>query len=146
VAAGSRIADIGCGSGILAIAAARLGAAQVVAFEFESWSCAASRENAERNEVSHIVDVREGRVDPATLVAGPTFDGIVANIESGVLRPLLDAFRGAVSSEGWIVLSGILAEEWAAMEIEIDRAGLWVEEVDREGEWVSAGLRVGPTS
>lgn len=144
VAAGDRIADVGSGSGILAIAAALLGASRVVAFEPDSWSCAAAGENAVRNGVAKIVEVREEAVGPDTLAAFSPFDGIAANIESGILTPLLSSFRGALGPGAWVILSGILAAEWDVMAKRCDAAGFSVEAVDREDEWVSAALRARP--
>jgi len=141
VSPGDSILDVGTGSGILAIAAALLGASRVVAFELEPWSCAAARENAARNGVQEIVDVREGAVGSGTLGDFAPFDGIVANIESGILVPLLTAFRSALRAEGWVILSGILVTEWDEVMDRCAAAGFAVEAEDREDGWVSAVLR-----
>src|SRR5207248_1664116 len=81
---GDRVLDVGCGTGVLAVAAARLGAGAVVAIDIEDTARSATRDNAARNGVDHIVDVRDGGV-PAG--AGP-FDAVVANIGLGPLTDL----------------------------------------------------------
>jgi ribosomal protein L11 methyltransferase len=144
VSGGERVADVGSGSGILAIAAALLGARRVIAFESDPWSCAAARENVERNRVAAVVEVREEAVGPTTLERFSPFDGIVANIESGILAPLLPSFRAALRPGAWLLLSGILGAEWDEMAMKSDRAGFSFEAVDREDEWVSAAFRARP--
>src|SRR5690606_29236824 len=108
---GIRVADIGAGSGILSIAAALLGAGRVIAVEMDPWSCRAARENTVLNGVDDRVEIREERVGPELLPGEGPFDGIVANIESGILRPLLPSFARDLRESGWLVLSGILQTE-----------------------------------
>ncbi len=142
VAPGSRLADVGAGSGILAVTAARLGAGEVVAVELDPWACAAARENAERNGVSDRVRVVSRAVGENFLPGEPPFDGIVANIETPLLLPLLGGFAQGLVPEGWLILSGILTHEAARMTGAAAAAGLALEEEDREGEWWSGAFRV----
>jgi ribosomal protein L11 methyltransferase len=141
VSPGDRIADIGAGSGILSIAAARLGAAEVVAVEMDAWSCEVARENAELNGVEGLIRVIDMAIGPEFLPGEPPFSGIVANIESGVLTGLLSGLAGGLSPGGWMILSGILGHE-AAEIVEAARAhGLRVTSVDREGGWWTGAFR-----
>lgn len=142
VAPGGRFADIGAGSGILAVSAALLGAREVVAVELDPWACAAARENVERNGVSDRVRVVSRAVGEDFLPGEPPFDGIVANIETPLLLPLLGGFARGLAPGGWLLLSGILAgEEAAQMRGAASRAGFTLEEEDREGEWWSGAFR-----
>ena len=137
VEAGQRVADVGAGSGILSMAAAGLGAREVVALEGDPLACEVMRENLAHNGFTERVRVEEAWADGALLDRLGPLDGIVANIESGVLRPLLDPFRGALAPSGWLILSGILETEWSGMEAAAARAGFRLREVDAEGPWRS---------
>jgi ribosomal protein L11 methyltransferase len=138
---GDRLADVGTGSGILAIAALRLGADHVVALEIEPWSCEAARANAEINGVSDGLEIREERVGLDFLPGEAPFDGIMANIESGVLLPRLPGLRRGLGDGGWLVLSGILLSEVESIRSAAEEAELEFEAEDREEEWWSGVFR-----
>ncbi len=104
VTPGCRVLDYGCGSGILAIAAARLGAGQVAGIDIDPQAVDAARANAERNGVSALF------ADSAQPVAGE-YDLVVANILSNPLRVLAPAICAHVRSGGSLALSGILREQ-----------------------------------
>jgi ribosomal protein L11 methyltransferase len=137
---GSRVADVGAGSGILSIAAARLGAAEVLALELDPWACTTARENVERNDVSDRVRVVSRGVGPTFVEGEAAFHGIVANIETPILRPLLGGFARGLVPGGWLILSGILESEAPGM-IEVAAAeGFRLEVEDREAGWWSAAF------
>jgi ribosomal protein L11 methyltransferase len=142
VSPGERIADIGAGSGILSIAAALLGARRVIAVEMDSWSCAAARENALLNHVADRVEVREDRVGQDLIPGEPPFDGLLANIESGILLPLLPSFAAGVRESGWIVLSGILQSEAEGIVRAAEAVGFVPIAEDREEEWWTGSFRM----
>lgn len=138
---GHRVADIGAGSGILSIGAALLGASRVVAVDMDPRAAATAEENCELNGVRSRIEVRTARVDPDFFRGAPAFDGIVANIESGVLVPLLDAFHGALLPRGWLILSGILETEARDVTDRTREAGFRMESEDREGRWWAGAFR-----
>jgi ribosomal protein L11 methyltransferase len=142
IAPGDRMADIGAGSGVLSIAAALLGAERVVAVELDPWAVTAARENVEANGVGDRVEVRAGAVGPAFLPGEAPFHGIVANIEAGILLPLLPGFRGGLEPGGWLILSGILADEACRVVEAAGALGLELEAEDREDAWWSGAFRV----
>jgi len=104
VVPGASILDYGCGSGILAIAAAKLGATPVLGVDIDLQAVAAARNNAERNNVSARFD------DSARALSGQ-FDIVVANILANPLKALAPAITGHVRSGGRLALSGILVEQ-----------------------------------
>lgn len=104
VQAGESLLDYGCGSGILAIAGARLGAARVAGVDIDPQAVQAARDNAERNGVTALF------ADSAEPVAGE-YDLVVANILSNPLRVLAPAICAHVRSGGRLALSGILREQ-----------------------------------
>ena len=142
---GDRVLDVGTGSGILAIAAVRLGAGPVVAVESDPDAMDNCRENLERNGVADRIQLECAAVDAEWLAAdGDGFDVIAANVLSGVLIPLLPHFAGALRPEGRVILGGILDHEAAAMKEAAAGAGLTVAEERLEGEWWTALLERGP--
>jgi ribosomal protein L11 methyltransferase len=103
LAADMRVIDYGCGSGILGIAAARLGAAQVWCYDIDPQALIAARENALANEVATRVTVCASATDlPAAA------DVLLANILAGPLCELASRFAGLVRAGGRIVLAGLL--------------------------------------
>ena len=135
VARGERLLDVGAGSGVLAIAAALLGASEVVALEGDPLSCEALAENLEYNGVTDRVRWIEGFMDADDLAGYGPVDGVVANIESGPLTRLMPGFAHAVRPGGWLILSGILADEWSGLRRATEEAGFVLRAVDTDGEW-----------
>ena len=104
VTPGASILDYGCGSGILAIAAAKLGAGEVLGVDIDLQAVTAARSNAQRNEVGARFE------DSAKEIRGQ-FDIVVANILSNPLKALAPAICAHVRCGGQLALSGILAEQ-----------------------------------
>lgn len=140
---GARLLDVGTGSAILAIAGAVLGAAQVVAVESDPDAMENAAENTARNGVETRVELLCDLVDDRFLgvYGGGAFDGILANVLSSVLRPLLPAFHRSLAAGGWAILSGILTEEADLMLEAAADAGFTVAAEDVEEQWWSVLLR-----
>lgn len=109
VTPGMRVLDYGCGSGILSIAAKKLGAAQVLGTDIDPQAIAASRYNAERNAVEAEFLLPDA-LSPGRLRAQPA-DLVVANILSSALSVLAPALAAACRAGGRLALSGILREQ-----------------------------------
>jgi ribosomal protein L11 methyltransferase len=143
VSGGERVLDVGSGSGILSIAALRLGSGPVLAAESDSGALITAAANLERNGATEAVTLVNTVVDADYLESqGPNaFDLVVANVLSGVLVPLLPAFVAALRPGGRVVLGGIMASEVEAVVAAAADAGLVLEAQDREGEWWTGLLR-----
>lgn len=128
VSAGATLLDYGCGSGILAIAAARLGAGRVAGVDIDPQAVEAARANAERNGVTALF------ADSTQPVAGE-YDLVVANILSNPLRVLAPAICAHVRSGGRLALSGILREQ-AEEIIAIYAQWLPMQVADVREDWV----------
>ena len=101
---GAVVLDYGCGSGILAITAAKLGAGKVVGVDIDKQAIRASHDNAAQNQVNIEVYLPDEQPEGQ-------FDVVVANILANPLRMLGQMLAGRVKTDGQIVLSGILAEQ-----------------------------------
>ncbi len=111
---GDNILDIGCGTGILSIAAVLLGANHVLAVDTDEIAVQATRENAERNRVTGYIRVESGSLEQVKILQTETQkpDLIVANILSHILMDLIQSGLATyVKPKGRIILSGILAEQ-----------------------------------
>lgn len=104
--AGKRVLDYGCGSGILAIAALKLGAREALAVDIDEQALSATRENADRNEIGSAL--RVGGVDE---VGDFRADIVLANILAEPLKQLAPRFADLIVPGGRIVLSGILVSQ-----------------------------------
>ena len=105
-AEGKDVVDYGCGSGVLAIAAAKLGASHVVAVDIDPQAVIATRENAKNNQVSN--EIEACLVDDAAEMSA---DLLLANILANPLQALAKLFSESMKPDGRIVLSGILSDQ-----------------------------------
>ena len=134
---GDRVADLGAGSAVLAIAAAKLGAARVAAIEMDHDAIANAVENVARNGVTGAVAVLEGDAALLLPLVAPV-RVVLANILSSVLLELLPAIRAALTADGEAILSGILVEERDTMLAALARGGWRTVTEDVEGTWWTA--------
>jgi ribosomal protein L11 methyltransferase len=139
IRSGDRVADLGAGSAVLAIAAAKLGAAHVAAIEIDHDAIGNAEENVERNGVANVVVVIEGDASTILPLVAPV-RVITANIISSVLIELLPSIEMALEDDGHVILSGILATERDDMIRALGDAGWQVEAEDREDAWWSATI------
>jgi ribosomal protein L11 methyltransferase len=139
VRAGDKVADLGAGSAVLSIAAAKLGARRVTAIEIDPDSIGNAEENVGVNGVSAIVEVIEGDATTLLPLLAPV-RVVLANIISSVLVPLLPTIRESLAPSGQAILSGILVEERAEMLAAIDADGWTVEREDTEDTWWSVQI------
>lgn len=133
------VADLGAGSAVLAIAAAKLGARTVTAVELDPDAIGNATENVERNGVAGAVHVIEGDALSLLPLLAPV-DLILANIVSSVHLDLLSEMARALSPGGRAVLSGILVEEREMMQARLKATGWVVIEEDVEDIWWSATI------
>ncbi len=127
---GVEVLDFGCGSGILALAALKLGAARAVGVDNDPQAILASHDNAERNGIDDRLAVFLPQDEPAT-----TYPVVVANILATALDALADTLAARVAPGGRIALSGILHGQEDELLV---RYGAWFDDlaVAREDDWV----------
>lgn len=129
--AGQTVLDYGCGSGILAIAAAKLGAKRVWAVDIDPQALLASDDNASENEVEDRIEL----ADPAELPGNLRVNVLLANILAGVLVRLAPELSRRVQSGGRLVLAGILEQHADAVQAVFTRDFTFVPP-RRRGDWV----------
>lgn len=131
---GDAVVDVGTGSGILAIAAVRLGAGSVVAVENDSDAVLVAHENIERNGLTKFVTVVEGTLGPELLKA-QTADLVVMNISSAIVRDSMGDVARTLKPGGFYVASGFIDETLPAVQRAAAAAGLRMLGVDEDDEW-----------
>ena len=145
-----RVLDVGTGSGILAIAAARQGASKVIGVDIDPIAARAARENVRLNRVARVVSIYEGTI-PDALPAGSAarrsgrrgpFDLILANVTARVNAALAPNFHPLLSANGVLVASGILADTAEMVSDAFQAAGLRVLDTIPDGDWVSITARL----
>ncbi|MDB4883836.1 MAG: prmA [Gemmatimonadetes bacterium] len=139
IRAGDQVADLGAGSAVLAIAAAKLGASRVTAIELDHDAIANANENVVRNGVGHVVTVVEGDASLLLPLVAPV-RVVLANIISSVLLELLPAIGAALTPDGEAALSGMLVEERDAMQSALAERGWRIVAEDVEGAWWTARI------
>jgi ribosomal protein L11 methyltransferase len=136
---GAHVLDLGAGSGVLALATARLGAASVLALDTDPQAVQAAHQNVRLNGLEGVVHVEEGTLDRSTtLRAGsPTgpFDVIVANISPSAIVDLAGAMASALQPGGMLIAGGFSEARAADVAAALSAAGLAVERTLSDGDW-----------
>jgi len=130
---GEIVADIGTGSGILAIAAAKLGAKKVIAVDIEPRAVEVAKANCELNGVSNVVQMICG--DLTSAITGK-FDILVSNILTKILIPMLPDIGSYLNRNSLLILSGILDTEVSEIENSLANEGLRILQTISHEEWV----------
>jgi ribosomal protein L11 methyltransferase len=132
---GGSFLDVGTGTGILAIAAAKMfPGGRVEACDIDAQAIGIAKENAESNGVADQIIFRDGTVDEQT----PAADLVCANLTAPLIVELLPALLGATC--GRLVLSGILYEQAESVQTRLQELGVTTTEIDRDGEWISLAV------
>lgn len=127
------VLDMGCGTGVLAILAEKVGATKLDAIDIDNWCYLNSLENVERNDCKHI-SVYEGDVK---LLEGKTYDSIIANINRNILLADIAAYAKSLNADGSLFLSGFYQEDIPIIEAECDKHMLKLKETIQKGQWVA---------
>lgn len=137
---GQDVFDVGTGSGVLAITAAKLGARKVTAVDFDPVAVRVAKENIEINQVDNIITT--GQSDLLKSVEGKA-DVIIANIIADIIIRLLDDIPNRLKIGGTMIASGIIADRLSEVTKSVIDHGLIVDRVVEEGGWVAMVIRNG---
>jgi ribosomal protein L11 methyltransferase len=138
---GRTVIDYGCGSGILGLAALKLGAAHVTAVDLDPQALLATRDNATRNGVSASIDVQGVDATGSGAALQPAFC-VLANILAGPLIELAPVLTGACEPQGYLILSGLLKTQAYAVKAAYAAAFDMVQVVERD-DWCCIYARRG---
>lgn len=128
----SEVIDIGCGSGILAIAAGKMGAKKIVGVDIDMTAVKTAEENVENNKLEAITDIRHGDLlDVITEKA----DLVVANIMADIVMFLSESVREVMKDDGVFIASGIILAKVDEVVEKLDEECFEVIEIMRKGEW-----------
>ena len=139
VSPGCSVLDLGCGSGILSIAAAKLGASAVLALDIDATAVETAAANVRQNGADAVVTVGEGTLPHVALRPGG-YDIVVANISSTVIGDLASSIARAARHGGTVVASGVLDQSRGPVVERLEEAGLSLEGVEVDGDWVAMRL------
>ena len=135
--AGKSLLDMGCGTGILAILAALIGAGPVTAIDIDEWSYAATLENSQLNNTPQIKAVLGG----ADMLGPDRFDIILANIQKNVILDDLQKYVSVLNPGGEILLSGFYLNDLSDIRKEADRLGLVYMDHKERNNWTVVRFR-----
>ena len=134
--AGLRVADLGCGSGVLGLAALRLGVASVAAADTDSLAVRATTDNAALNGLTPQVRVQLGSVEVlAALLEAQPADLLLCNILAPVIQALCPAFNTVLAANGVGLLSGLLVDQAPALQLALRDEGWQAELTAEQSQW-----------
>ncbi|REE27276.1 [LSU ribosomal protein L11P]-lysine N-methyltransferase [Winogradskyella pacifica] len=127
------VLDMGCGTGVLAILAEKVGATKLDAIDIDNWCYLNSLENVERNDCKNI-SVYEGDV---TLLNDKKYDSIIANINRNILLADISEYAKCLNENGSLFLSGFYEQDIPIIEAECNKQMLKLTKTLQKGQWVS---------
>lgn len=128
----ARVLDVGCGTGVLSIAAIKCGAESVTAVDIDPWSTESARVAAELNGIEAQMEILLGTVE---CVEGRKYDMVVANINRNIILGDIERYAAALSSGGKLLLSGFLGEDVEAIREAATTLGFECTGIEAEEEW-----------
>ena len=130
---GMQVLDAGSGTAILGIAAAKLGAEQVIAFDIDEWCYDNGIENTQLNDVANKVKIRKCELKD---IQENNFDMIIANIQKNILLELAEGFKTRIQQDGILILSGLLEMDRQAIEEKYSLIGFTAIDYMKMDDWV----------
>jgi ribosomal protein L11 methyltransferase len=132
---GDHVLDLGTGSGILALAAARLGAQRVIAVDTDPEAVAVARRNVQANALEQHILVAEGSLPWATGLIETSFDLVAANLTATGIARMAPLLWDAVKDGGTVIAGGIVGERKAQTEEALRKAGFALVKERSKGDW-----------
>ena len=134
---GKQVLDMGCGTGILAIMAAKVGAKQIIGIDIDEWAYNNAMENIENNHLSNIT-IKIG--DASLLEKENNFDIVLANINRNILLNDMLHYIDKLNSNGWLIMSGFYLQDLPLIQEKAESLGLIFKAYHEEKQWVSASF------
>lgn len=139
VRGGETVIDAGCGSGILSIGAAKLGATSVFAMDIDDLAARIARENVQLNGLEESIQVEAGDIIEA--MQGRKADMILANITAEVVVELIPEAARVLAPGGYLFGSGIVDSRWPGVKQALERYGFVIAEVIQDVDWIGVAAR-----
>ncbi|CFX99084.1 Ribosomal protein L11 methyltransferase [Syntrophomonas zehnderi OL-4] len=136
---GETIVDAGCGSGILSIAAAKLGARHILAMDIDEVAVRIAKENVHLNGLDGIIEVAAG--DIIEELAGREIDHMLANITAEVVNHLIPEAAKVLPPGGYMFCSGIVDSRWPGVQKQLTDYGFAIDKVLTDVDWVGVAAR-----
>lgn len=141
IATGDSLLDVGCGSAVLSLAAAKLGAKNVFGLEIDPVATNVAKQNVGKNEVQHTVQITQGSL-PHQDVLTSHYQIVMANISAKVISEISNYLVESVAPGGKIIASGILLESVTSVLEKFEQSGAIFERQVTDGDWVTLVLSV----
>tara|TARA_R110002124_G_scaffold29283_1_gene102205 strand:- start:14746 stop:15573 length:828 start_codon:yes stop_codon:yes gene_type:complete len=135
---GKTVLDMGCGTAVLAILAEMRGAATLDAIDIDEWCVENSEENIQRNNCKNITV----RLGDASLLAGKSYEVIIANINRNILLNDMSVYRDCLSKEGELYLSGFYSEDLNIIKDCCNKLGFTFVDKKERNNWIAAKFRI----
>ena len=132
---GKRVLDMGCGTGILSIMAAKAGAREVTGIDIDDWAFNNAMENISNNQLNNIT-IKIG--DASLLEKENNFDMILANINRNILLNDMEQYIQKLSPDGYLIMSGFYLQDLPLIQEKASSLSLNFKEYDEEKQWVAA--------
>lgn len=133
---GKRVLDMGCGTGILAIMAAKVGAKEVTGIDIDEWAYRNAMENLRNNHIQDRVEIRIG--DAALLEGEAPFDVILANINRNILLEDMAHYVERLNVNGLLIMSGFYQQDLPLIRQRAEELGLVLLQEKEENKWTAA--------
>ncbi|MEM6317333.1 MAG: 50S ribosomal protein L11 methyltransferase [Bacteroidota bacterium] len=133
---GKRVFDYGCGTGILAILASKMGADSILAIDYDPLSYENTVENCQKNQITNVTP----QLGELASVEANNFDLILANINRNVILDSLASLFTKTKERGQVLISGFLHSDEDMMATTVDIIGFSIKNVARRGEWICMQL------
>ncbi|MEZ4772971.1 MAG: 50S ribosomal protein L11 methyltransferase [Bacteroidia bacterium] len=133
---GKRVLDMGCGTGVLGILAAKLGANPILGIDIDAWSFENATENARVNGISRMT-IEQGDV---TAIQGQTFDIILANINRNVLLADIPLYQQALAPGGFLLISGFYQRDEAQIRQLYESCNFYLANREEDNDWLALSL------
>lgn len=140
----TRVLDCGCGTGILGIAAAMLGAHEVTAYDIDEWSVENTKHNAELNGINNL-SVYHGNSSVLSHISG-LYDVVIANINRNILLDDMPRFKEMMSGSATLILSGFYEQDVPMLAEKAKEYGLSIVDKSVENEWCQVSFRASETA
>lgn len=131
---GKELLDMGCGTAVLAILAAKMGAGRVTAIDIDEWAYNNALENIRLNHTEKVLVMQGGA---GQIDASQPFDYIFANINRNILLQDIGTYAGALRKHGYLFMSGFYKDDIPAIAAECNKHGLAIQSFEEQDNWVA---------